>query len=248
MSPTAHPRARKSSVVKETILVVEDEPDIREVIEYNLSREGFSVLSSGDGEDGLVLAREKAPDLVLLDLMLPSTDGVDVCRRLKEDPLTRSIPVIMVTAKGEESDVVIGLGLGADDYVKKPFSPKELIARVRAVLRRGALKEERGAGERIVRGGLVIDAGRHELSIDGEPVTLTATEMRLLHFLASHPGRVFDRSHLLSRVIGEHAVVIDRNIDVHVRSIRQKLGPYRELIETVRGVGYRFRDERALGA
>lgn len=229
---------------KETILVVEDEPDIREVIQYNLNREGFGVLSSADGEDGLRLARERAPDLVLLDLMLPSVDGVDVCRRLKEDPITRGIPVIMVTAKGEETDVVLGLGLGADDYIKKPFSPKELVARVRAVLRRGAPKEERGAGERIVREGLVIDAGRHEVSVDGELVTLTATEMRLLHFLASHPGRVFDRSHLLSRVIGEHAVVIDRNIDVHVRSIRQKLGPYRDLIETVRGVGYRCRDGR----
>lgn len=230
----------------ETILVVEDEPDIREVMEYSLAREGFRVLTTGDGELGLAKAREKAPDLVLLDLMLPGLDGVDVCRRLKEDPLTRAVPVIMVTAKGEESDVVLGLGIGADDYVVKPFSPKELIARVRAVLRRGAPKEERGAGDRIVRGGLVIDVTRHEVLVDGEPADLTATEMRLLHLLASHPGRVFTRSHLLSRIIGEHAVVLERNIDVHVRSIRQKLGEeHRDAIETVRGVGYRFRDERS---
>lgn len=229
----------------ETILVVEDEPDIREVMEYNLAREGFRVLSTGDGELGLVKAREKAPDLVLLDLMLPGVNGVDVCRRLKEDPLTRGVPVIMVTAKGEESDVVLGLGLGADDYVTKPFSPKELIARVRAVLRRGALKEERGAGERIVHGGLVVDSVRHEVLVDGQLVDLTATEMRLLHLLASHPGRVFTRSHILSRIIGEHAIVIERNIDVHVRSIRQKLGEQRDVIETVRGVGYRFRDDRS---
>jgi two-component system phosphate regulon response regulator PhoB len=225
-----------------TVVVVEDEADIQEVIEYNLRREGFRVICAQDGESGLRRAREESPDLVLLDLMLPDVDGVEVCRLLKENPLTRTIPVIMVTAKGEESDVILGLGLGADDYITKPFSPREVVARVKAVLRRGALREEGAAAERLQRDGLVVDVGRHTVRIDDEPVSFTATELRLLHFLASHPGRVFTRDQLLNRVIGERAVVISRNIDVHIRAIRKKLGPYREWIETIRGVGYRFRD------
>lgn len=229
---------------RETILVIEDEPDILEVIEYNLAREGYKVKTARDGDDGLKRARRDSPDLVLLDVMLPGVDGVEVCRQLKRDPITRAIPVMMVTAKGEESDVVLGLGVGADDYITKPFSPRQLVARVQAVLRRGPLKEESGQGERVVRGPVVIDLARHEATIDGKSEVLTPTELRLLHFLASHPGRVFDRAHLLSRVIGEDAIVTDRNIDVHIRSIRQKLGRHRELVETVRGVGYRFADVR----
>ncbi len=225
------------------IAVIEDEADILEVIEYNLSREGYRTLTSRDGEAGLRLVRKKAPDLVLLDLMLPGLDGIEVCRRIKEDPLTRSIPIIMVTAKDEESDVVLGLGVGADDYVTKPFSPKELLARVKAVLRRGPIRADDNAGERIVRGDVVLDADRHELRVEGEPTALTATEFRLLHFLLSHPGRVFTRDQLLSRAISGQAVVTDRNIDVHVRSIRRKLGQSRDLIETIRGVGYRCQDE-----
>lgn len=227
---------------REKILVVEDESDILELIEYHLEREGYRTVTCQDGEAGLELAREEAPDLALLDLMLPGLDGIEVCRKLKEDPVTRAIPIIMVTAKGEESDVVLGLGVGADDYVAKPFSPKELLARIRAVLRRGALKETQQTHERVVRDGVVIDVTRHQVTVDKAPITLTATEFRLLHFLASHPGRVFPRDHLLSRVIGEDAVVVDRNIDVHVRAIRKKLGDHRDLIETVRGVGYRFQD------
>lgn len=230
-------------VTREKVVVIEDEPDIREVIEHNLTREGYNVRSTRDGEDGLGLVKKEAPDLVLLDLMLPGLDGIEVCRRLKSDPLTRTIPVVMVTAKGEESDIVLGLGMGADDYVSKPFSPKELIARVKAVLRRGPLKDEAATRERIERDGVTIDASRHEVRVDGESVPFTATEFRLLNFLASHPGRVFARDHLLSRVIGEDAIVTDRNIDVHVRAIRKKLGSYRDLIETIRGVGYRFRDD-----
>jgi DNA-binding response OmpR family regulator len=187
--------------------------------------------------------RRENPDLVLLDLMLPGLDGLEVCRRLQSDPVTAPVPVIMVTAKGEESDVVVGLQLGADDYVTKPFSPRELLARVRAVLRRGPLRETRASSDRISRDGLVVDAVKHQASVDGEPLVLTATEMRLLHFLASHPGRVFSRDQLLSRAIGDHAVVIDRNIDVHVGAIRRKLGRCRDLIETIRGVGYRFKDD-----
>ena len=229
---------------REKILVIEDEPDILEVLNYNLSREGYKVCTSRNGEEGLRLAAKESPDLVILDLMLPGLDGIEVCRRLRQDPVTRSTPVIMATAKSEESDLVLGLGVGADDYIVKPFSPRELIARVQAVLRRGPMRDERAAGERIEAGGVVIDATRHEVVIDDAPADLTATEFRLLHFLASHPGRVFDRAHLVSRAIGDHAIVLDRNIDVHIRSIRRKLGEYRDLIETVRGVGYRFKDTR----
>jgi two-component system alkaline phosphatase synthesis response regulator PhoP len=229
-------------VKRPTILVVEDEKDILEVIEYNLVREGCQVIPAGDGNDAVRLAKDKDPDLILLDLMIPGIDGIEVCRLLKQDPLTRPIPIIMVTAKGEESDVVLGLGVGADDYIPKPFGPKELVARVKAVLRRGSIKEERVSGERVTHGPLMVDTGRHEVTLDGNPLQLTPTELRLLHFLASHPGRVFSRDRLLSVAIGAHAVVVDRNIDVHVRAIRHKLGDYREMIETVRGVGYRFRE------
>jgi len=229
-------------MAREKILVVEDELDILEVIEYNLSREGFRVLSSRDGSDALRIARNDAPDLVLLDLMLPRLDGLEVCRRLKSDAVTSGIPIIMVTAKGEESDIVLGLGLGADDYVTKPFGPKELVARVKAVMRRGLLKTDEGITSRVEAGGIVVDADRHEVSVDDRPVPFTPTELRLLHLLMSNPGRVFTRDQLLSRVIGEGAFVVGRNIDVHVRSIREKLGHRRDAVETVRGVGYRFRD------
>jgi two-component system alkaline phosphatase synthesis response regulator PhoP len=227
-------------VAKSKILVIEDESDILEVMQHNLEREGHKVITCRNGELGLSRIRTDNPDLVVLDLMLPGMDGLEVCRQVKSDPVTCPIPIIMVTAKGEESDVVLGLGIGADDYITKPFSPRELIARVKVVLRRGPLKEQSGAGERVVRGALAVDLGRHEARVDGEVLNLTPTEMRLLHFLASHPGRVFPRSHLLSRVIGEDAIVTDRNIDVHVRSLRQKMGEHSALIETVRGVGYRF--------
>ena len=222
------------------IAVIEDEADILEVIEYNLAREGYKVITATDGKDGLRKIIDEAPDLVLLDLMLPGVDGIDLCRRIKADPLTRRIPVIMVTAKGEESDVVLGLGVGADDYIPKPFSPKELIARVKAVLRRGPLHEDINTGDRITTDGVTIDARRYEVRVDNQPANFTATEFRLLHFLASHPGRAFTRDQLLSRVIGEGAQVLDRNIDVHIRAVRRKLGTHRDLIETIRGVGYRF--------
>ena len=232
-----HPQRRR-----EKIVVIEDEADILELIEYNLAREGYRVTACSDGEQGLHAARKADPDLILLDVMLPGIDGFEVCRQLRRDPLTRSVPVVFLTAKAEEADVILGLGLGADDYVAKPFRPRELIARVQAVLRRGPSRGEEPSGERLVRGDLVIDMVRHEVMARGENVVLTPTEMRLLHLLASHPGRVFTRAHLLSRVIGEDAIVTDRNVDVHIRGIRQKLGELREVIETVRGVGYRFKD------
>ena len=229
-------------VKRETILVIEDDHDIRELIEFNLTKEGYRVRCAGNGEDGLRRIKTEAPDLIILDLMLPGVDGIELCRRIKQDPVTRAIAIVMVTAKSEEGDVVLGLKIGADDYIAKPFSPRMLIARVEAVLRRGSLKEAREDSERVVHDKLVIDTARHEILIDEEPVDFTPTEFRLLHFLASHPGRVFTRSELLSRVISESAVVLDRNIDVHIRAVRQKLGPYRQLIQTVRSVGYRFRD------
>ena len=226
------------------ILTIEDEPDILTVLEYNLSREGFVVLTAADGEEGVRLATREKPDLVVLDLLLPRLDGIEVCRQLKLDAATRDIPIIMLTAKGEESDVVLGLGMGADDYMTKPFSPKELMARIRAVLRRGQRAKDDNRHKRLDFGALVVDPDRHEVRADDVTVGLTATEFRLLHMLATSPGRVFTRDQLIPRVISHGAVVIDRNIDVHVRAIRKKLGEHGELIETVRGVGYRFRDDR----
>ncbi len=229
-------------MARERILVVEDESDLREVLSYNLSREGFHVLAARDGGEGIRTAREKKPDLILLDLMLPDVDGLEVCRRVRQDSSIAGTPIIMVTAKGEETDVVLGLGVGADDYVAKPFSVKELIARVKAVLRRGASPEEEDERRPLRRGPILIDPARHEVSVDDEPVRFTATEFRLLKFLASRPGRVYERDVLLRRVLGDDAIRVDRNIDVHIRAIRKKLGPHRDLIETVRGVGYKFRD------
>ncbi len=226
---------------KPKIVVIEDEVDILEVINYNLSKEGFDVYSALDGEEGLALIKKEIPNLVLLDLMLPGLDGIEICRKLKTDYSTRSIPIIMVTAKGEESDIVLGLGMGADDYMVKPFRPRELMARIRSVLRRGDFIEE---GEGLVSiNELVIDINRHEVKLEGKKIVLTAMEFKLLHFLASHPGQVFTRENLLNHVSSDDTFIIDRNIDVHIRSIRKKLNKHRELIETIHRVGYRFRDK-----
>ena len=226
---------------KPKIVVIEDEVDILEVITYNLSKEGFDVCSALDGEEGLALIKKEVPDLVLLDLMLPGLDGIEICRKLKTDYSTRSIPIIMVTAKGEESDIVLGLGMGADDYMVKPFRPRELMARIRSVLRRGEFIEE---GEGVVSiDELVIDINRHEVKLEGKIIVLTAMEFKLLHFLASHPGQVFTRENLLNHISSDDTFIIDRNIDVHIRSIRKKLDKHRELIETIHRVGYRFRDK-----
>jgi DNA-binding response OmpR family regulator len=221
------------------VVIVEDEPDINEALAYSLRHEGYRVWSEVDGRRGLDLIREKTPDLVLLDLMLPGVDGMEVCRQIKSDPLVKGTCIIMVTAKGDESDVLVGLGFGADDYVTKPFKTRELLARVRAVLRRGRLRDDE-ARDVIRCGELVVDALRHEVAHAGARVQFTATEFRLLRFLALNPGRVFTRDQLLNQIIGDNAVVIDRNIDVHVRAIRRKLGAGRDHIETIRGVGYRF--------
>ena len=227
----------------EKIVIVEDETDIREVLIYNFEREGFVVWGAADGRYGLKLIQDKKPDLVLLDLMLPGLDGLEVCRQLKSDEATAAISIIMVTAKGEESDIVAGLELGADDYVTKPFSPKELMARARAVLRRGRVLPVAAADKRLELNGVIIDIARHTVVVDGETLaSFTATELKLLHFLALNAGRVFTRDHLLSRVMGEESFVVDRNIDVHIQAIRKKIGRERKIIETIRGIGYRFRE------
>ncbi len=221
------------------IAVIEDEADILEVIAYNLKRQNYDVTSSMRGDDGLKLIQNQLPSLVVLDLMLPGMSGLEVCRQLKANPTTSGIAVIMVSAKGGESDVVHGLGLGADDYISKPFSSKELIARVKAVLRRANTDPD---SQNISMLGLSIDMARHEARIDGRPLNLTATEFRILHQLMRYPGRAFTREQLLDKALGEAAVVVDRNIDVHIRALRKKLGEHSNLIETVRSIGYRFSD------
>jgi two-component system phosphate regulon response regulator PhoB len=229
-----------------TIVAIEDEPDLLEVVRYNLTREGYRVHGSENGEDGLDLIRSSSPDLVLLDLMLPGMDGLEICRRVKFDPSTRRIPIIIVSAKGEESDVVSGLELGADDYVTKPFSPRELIARVKAVLRRGESNGARATDQPLIFEGVRIDPDRHEVWIEDESVPFTATEFRLLHHLASHVGRVYTREQLLREIVGDDVVILERNIDVHIRSLRKKLGAHGGYIKTIRGVGYRFLDDVTL--
>ncbi len=229
----------------EHILVVEDERDLREVLAYNLRKEGFQVSTASTGRDGLDAARSRKPDLILLDLMLPDLDGLEICRLVRQDPKLSATAIIMVTAKGEETDVVVGLGVGADDYIPKPFRVKEVVARVKAVLRRGHGQTEQTGARPLRRGALEIDPARHEVLVEGASVPFTATEFRLLHFLASSPGRVYERDTLLRRVLGDDAIRVERNIDVHIRAIRKKLGEHRDLIETVRGVGYKFRDAGA---
>lgn len=229
-------------MVNEKVFVVEDEPDILDVLSYNLKREGYEVSFSMNGAEAIVPIQQEKPDLVLLDLMLPGMDGLEVCRQLRNDERSKNIPIIMVTAKGEESDVVIGLGMGADDYITKPFSPKELIARVKAALRRSKVAVKVDDNESIKIGGLVIEPAKHKVTLDGEVIKLTATEFRLLHYLASSPGRVFSREQLLDHAFGNDVVVVDRNIDVHIRAIRKKIDPDQHYIETIRGVGYRFTD------
>jgi len=221
-----------------TILVVEDEEDIAELIRYNLEKERYRVLCAPSGEEALETLAGEIPQLVLLDILLPGIDGFEVCRRLRSDPRTVRIPVLMLTAKTEEADVVTGLELGAEDYVTKPFSPRVLLARVRAVLRRRAPSSPMSGFIR--HGSLEIDPGRHRVLIEGEPVSLTLTEFRILQTLAGRPGWVFSRNQLLDAVQGPESFVLDRTVDVHVGALRRKMGNLGALIETVRGVGYRL--------
>jgi two-component system phosphate regulon response regulator PhoB len=229
-------------MAQKRILLIEDEKDIAELVRHVLTREGHAVSRAATGEEGLRLARAEPPNLILLDLMLPGVDGLDVCRALKRDRATDGIPIVMLTARSEESDIVVGLELGADDYVTKPFSPKVLAARVRAVLRRRERRPAPDDGPLRIH-DLTLHPGRHEVRVGSHPVELTATEFRLLRLLAGRPGWVFTRNQIVDAVRGEDYPVTDRSVDVHIVGLRRKLGPAGEYIETVRGVGYRFREE-----
>jgi len=224
---------------KGIVLVIDDEADLIELMRYNLGKEGFDVLEAGDGETGLFLAAREKPDVIVVDLMLPGMDGLEVCRLLRAEGETSRIPIIILTAKASESDRVIGLELGADDYVTKPFSPRELAARVKALIRRSSGFRQQAA---IIKWGrLTIDPASHEVFCGGRAVELTATEYRLLHFLASHPGYVYSRGAIIDGALGRDITILERTIDVHLMALRRKLGKCGEWIETIRGFGYRFR-------
>jgi len=226
---------------KEQILVVDDEEDILELVRFNLSKEGYQVICAATGEKAVEIARSGLPDLVVLDLMLPGMDGLEVAKFLKNDPETQNIPIIMLTAKGEESDVVTGLELGADDYVTKPFSPRILMARVKAALRRKVAEPPDGS-EVVKIHNLVIHPGRREVRVGNKPVDLTFTEFEILSYLVRRPGWVFTRFQIVDAVRGADYFVTDRSVDVQIVGLRKKLGPGGKFVETVRGVGYRFKE------
>jgi two-component system alkaline phosphatase synthesis response regulator PhoP len=228
-------------MAKKKILAVDDEEDILELLRFNLTQEGFAVVCASSGEEALKSALSNRPDLILLDLLLPGMDGLEVTRRLKSDASTKEIPVIMVTAKGEEADIVTGLEVGAEDYITKPFSRKVLIARVRAVLRRKA-SAPADDQEVVAVHDLVIHPGRREVLVKGKPMVLTFTEFGILNFLARRPGWVFTRSQIVDAVKGDEYFVTDRAVDVQIVGLRKKLGSAAKAIETVRGVGYRFKE------
>lgn len=224
------------------ILVIDDELDILELLHYNLAKLGYDVTCASSGEDALTKLPLCQPDLVLLDLMLPGIDGLEVCKAMKRSAQMATIPIIMLSARGEETDIVIGLELGADDYLTKPFSPSVLLARVKAVLRRQ--RAETQADEAVIqRGDLLLNPGRHRLSVSGRPVSLTSMEFRILHLLVCRPGWVFTRQQILDAVSGHDTSVTERSVDVHMVSLRRKLGPHGDVIETIRGVGYRCQEE-----
>ncbi len=233
-------------MTRPSLLVIEDDEDIVELLRHNLEREGFQVWTAPSGEAGLDLAQSRLPSLILLDLGLPGIQGLEVCRMLRSSRETSRIPIVMLTAKGEESDIVVGLELGADDYVGKPFKVRELLARVRAVLRRvvepAGTAGESPEGGRIRVGPLTVDSLRHEVRLGEGPVELTRAEFRLLRCLASNPGRVLTRDRLIDEITEGSAFIIDRNVDVHIRAVRRKLGSAGEMIATVRGVGYKLRE------
>ncbi len=227
---------------KPHIIVVEDDVSINELIRYNLEREGFAAEGVFNGSDAVRLIEQKSPQLVLLDIMLPGLDGFEVCRRLKEGAKTRNVPVVMITARGSEADIIRGLQLGADDYVIKPFSPKVLVARVRAVLRRDSAAAKVWTGDVRNVGEFAMNTIKHKASFRGKALDVTALEFAILEFLSRSPGRVYTREQLLENVWEEGRFIVDRAVDVHVRNLRKKLEAGADYIETVRGVGYRFRD------
>lgn len=227
-------------MAKDKILVVDDEKDIIELIRYNLEKEGLKVITATSGEEAIRRASNENPQLIVLDLMLPGIDGLEVCRILKRETKTSSIPIVMLTVKSDETDIVVGLELGADDYITKPFSPRILAARVKAILRRKEPKEEKA--EIIKIGPLTINLAKYQVSLKNKPLSLTSTEFKILAFLAQNKGKVFTRDQLLDKAWKEKSFVVDRTVDVHIRRLRQKLGPASYLIETIRGVGYKFKD------
>lgn len=228
-----------SHMARERILLIEDEPDIAEVLQYNLEKEGFVVETARRGDTGLDAIRREAPDLILLDLMLPGVDGLELTRMLKRDSTTSRLPIVMLTARGEEVDRIVGLELGADDYISKPFSPREVVLRVKAVLRR--LQHEESTNDRLEVGGIQLDVSGHQLRVRGKETPLTATEFRLLRLLMERGGRVQTRGQLLSDVWGYAEDIDSRTVDTHIRRLRRKLGSEADRIETVIGVGYRLR-------
>ncbi len=225
-------------MVEARIAILEDEPDIAEVLRFHLERAGFRVDLHPRGDSGLEAIRRNPPQLVVLDLMLPGLDGLEITRTLKRDPATAGLPIVMLTARGEELDRIVGLELGADDYIPKPFSPREVVLRIRAVLRRHGAEPD--AGGLLESGGLVLDTAAHRARVDGEEVALTATEFRLLKVLMERAGRVQSRARLLSDVWGYADDVDSRTVDTHVRRLRRKLGAHAKRLETVIGVGYRL--------
>ncbi|HUW71002.1 MAG TPA: response regulator transcription factor [bacterium] len=233
-------------MARAVILVIEDDPDIRELLVYALGKEGYQTLEAASGEAGLKQVKENPPDLVILDIMLPGIDGLEVLRKLKHDQKLRPIPVLIASARGEETDIVAGLELGADDYVTKPFSPRVLVARVRTALRRAseAAAPQSDESPILTIHDFVLDVPRHELMLGGRAIDLSATEFAILEHLARSPGRVFTRTQMIDAIRGHDYPVTDRSIDVQVLGIRKKLGDRADLLETVRGVGYRFRDEQ----
>jgi two-component system phosphate regulon response regulator PhoB len=231
--------------MSERILAVDDEPDLLELVEYNLREAGYAVTTAKDGAGALAEVRRQRPDLILLDLMLPDLSGTEVCKRLRRDPDTETIPIVMLTARGQEIDRVVGLELGADDYIVKPFSPRELVLRVGAVLRRAHAPQASEPSQRLVLGKLSIDTARHRVAVDDDDIPLTALEFKLLLDLASRRGRVQSRDALLDRVWGYSPGIETRTVDTHVKRLREKLGAAGDYIETVRGVGYRLREDLA---
>jgi two-component system phosphate regulon response regulator PhoB len=227
---------------KPKILVIEDDRALAKVLEYNLLQSGYEVILSSDGQDGLHQARSTSPSLILLDLMIPVMDGLEVCKRLRASQETRDLPIIMLTAKSEETDQVVGYNVGADDYVTKPFSVKVLMERIKSLLRRDQLRQTAEGEEVISRQGVTIDRVKYRTTLHGDTIELTPSEFRLLETLIRQPGRAFDRTELVDSALGSDAMVLERTIDVHIRSLRKKFGDHADLIETVRGVGYRFRD------
>lgn len=228
-------------MAKENILVVEDEEDILELVTYNLTKEGYTVTGLTAGDQAYPTAKNILPDLIVLDLMLPGMDGLDICKMIRKDSKTEHIPIIMLTAKSEESDIITGLELGADDYITKPFSPKVLIARIRSLFRRKSANKITQQ-ETVQIHDMVINPGRYEVIVDGGPIDLTLTEFQILHILARRPGWVFTRDQLIDAIRGEDAYITDRSIDVQIVGLRKKLGHAGKYIQTVRGIGYKFKE------